>query len=254
MRMTRLGYFSDGKQTRMRKRIQNWLAATCLLVGLSNPGTLFASPCPDHISAETWVDAFKAGQQTRADFLSQLRQCLPGSKETQEEIDYLAVEFLDALESIPDESQGPFAAFIALALLVNAEAGFAPSQHNYASIHNAAPGSLVQQTVPQDYATFIYWTRKAASQKEPRALFNLAVRLADSTPPEGLSQDLPTAYLILAFLQDLKDSGLPPPALAYASETRRKISKRLGTAQTRKLDASLASFDFSSLAATAPSR
>lgn len=251
--MARIEYFRDAsrEQTKMQKRIRNWLVTTSLLVALSNSGALLASPCSDPISPETWFKAFAAGRQAQDDFLSQLKQCLPDSQDTQEEIDYLAIESLDLLESIPAESQDSLADFIARALLANAEAGFAPSQHNYASIHNAAPGSLIQRAVPQDYATFIHWTRKAASQKEPRALFNLAVRLADETPPPGVTQDLPTAYVILAFLRNLKDSGLPPPAVAYASEARRKISKQLGPTRTRQLDASLASFDFSSLATTA---
>jgi hypothetical protein len=66
-------------------------------------------------------------------------------------------------------------------------------------------------------------------------------------PPTGWAQDLSTAYLILAFLQNLKDCGLPPAAIAYASETKRKISKRLGPTETEQLDASVASFDFSTL-------
>lgn len=231
----------------MQKRAKNWLLATSLLVGLSTSGALLASPCPDDISFETWAEAFKGGRQTQEDFLSLLRQCLPDSKETQEEIDYLAVESLDLLESVPAESQDSLVEFVVRALLINAEAGFPSSQHNYASVHNAAPGTLVQRMVPQDYATFIYWTRRAASQKEPRALFNLAVRLADAAPPNGMAQDLSTAYLILAFLQNLKDCGLPPAAIAYASETKRKISKRLGPTETEQLDASVASFDFSTL-------
>lgn len=235
----------------MHNRVNNWLVATWLLVGLSSSGTLLASPCPDKVSFETWVEAFKGGRRAQQDFMSQLKRCLPGSKDMQEGIDYLAVESLDALESIPAESHDSFADFIVQALLINAEAGFPSSQHNYASVHNAAPGSLVQRIVPQNYATFIYWTRKAASQKEPRALFNLAVRLADETLPAGMTQDLPTAYVILAFLENLKDSGLPPAATTYAGETKKQILKQLGPERTRQLDASFASFDFSTLATTA---
>lgn len=238
----------------MNKRAKNWLVATWLLVGLSSSGTLLASPCPDNVSFDTWVEAFNGGQQAQQDFMSQLKRCLPDSKDMQEGIDYLAVESLHALESIPAERQDSFAAFIVQALLINAETGFPSSQHNYASVHNAAPGSLVQRIVPQDYATFIYWTRKAASQKEPRALFNLAVRLADETPPAEVARDLPTAYVILAFLENLKDSGLPPEVTAYAGETKKTISKQLGPKRTRQLDASFASFDFSTLAATAQSK
>lgn len=232
----------------MQKRVNNWLVAASLLVGLSIPGMLLASPCPDKISFDAWVEAFNGGQQAQQDFLSQLKRCLPGSGGMQEDVDYLAVESLHALESIPAESQDSFADFIVQALLVNAEAGFPSSQHNYASVHNAAPGSAVQRAVPQDYATFIYWTRKAASQKEPRALFNLAARLADKTPPAGMTQDLPTAYVILAFLEHLNGSGLPPEVAAYAVETRKRISHQLGAKRTRQLDASFASFNFSTLA------
>jgi hypothetical protein len=112
---------------------------------------------------------------------------------------------------------------------------------------------LLQRLVTQNYSTFIYWTRKAAVQKEPRALFNLATRMADDDPVQGLAQDLPTAYTILSFLEHFYSKGqlLPPEMMAYIKKTREKISKKLGVSRTKQLDAAITTFDFSTLAPTA---
>lgn len=223
------------------------------IVWLATATVLFAAPCPEHITADSWINNFAGDKQTQLDFFARLRTCLPGDEKKQEEVDKLAVNSLVSLESLPKEDQKSLVAFTLQALLINAKAGFPSSQHNYAALHNAEPDTLLQRLVAQNYSTFIYWTRKAAAQKEPRALFNLATRMADGEPVQGLPQDLPTAYTILAFLEHFysKEQLLPPEMLTYIKKTREKISKKLGVNRTRQLDATITTFDFSTLAPTA---
>lgn len=222
------------------------LAALLTFIALSAlPVALFAEPCPAYIPAETWSQALE-DRDAQGELVAQLKDCLAADKKLQQEIDDLAVDALDALATTPEKEQKPTAEFVTQVLQINAEAGFPASQHNYAAVHNAEPGTLLQRLVPQDYPTFLHWTRKAAAQKEPRALFNLAVRLADQSPPAGMKQDIPAAYTIFAWLER-NAGGLPPPAVAYAGKTRAQLAKQLGPAQAKKLDAGVKSFDFSKL-------
>ncbi len=222
------------------------LAALLAFIVLSAPIALFAEPCPAYIPAETWSHALEH-RDAQDELIAQLKACLPADKKLQQEIDDLAADALDTLGSTPEKEQQATADFVMQALLANAEAGLPSSQHNYAAAHNAEPGTVVQRLVPQDYPTFLNWTRKAAAQKEPRALFNLAVRLADKAPPAGMKQDLPTAYTLFAYLER-NAGGLPQPAVAYAGKTKAQLAKQLGAAQAKKLDAGVAGFDFSKLA------
>lgn len=213
-------------------------------------GSVAAGPCPTHVTADNWPKVFDDGPKARRDFLSQLKTCLPGRPDMQQEVDDLAVDSLDTLGAMARDEQKPLADFAVQAFRIDAEAGFASSQHNYAAVHNARPGSLIQRLVPQDYPTFIYWTRKAAAQKEPRALFNLAVRMADDKPPAGVARDFATAYTILTYLArtyDVKGYNLPPGMMTYIKQGRAKLARKLGRKEVRKLTTNVSTFDFSKL-------
>ena len=224
------------------------LCGTVFLSALLYPVVAAADECPEHVTVEAWADAVDTDQQVRDRFLSMLERCLPGNSAMQEEIDYLAVMSFEALDALPAEHQPALADLAVRTLRANAQAGFASSQHNYAAAHKARPGSQVAQMVPQDHATFVHWTRKAASQKEPRSLFNLAVRLAAEPPPPGIVQDLATAYVILTFLEETHDLGIPPAFVEHVRKLRQDVSKQLGPARVKALTESSEAFDFSSLA------
>lgn len=228
--------------------LRNALWRVGLLAALLYPLAAPANDCPEHVTVEAWADALDTDRQLRNRFLVMLERCLPGNAAMQEEIDYLAVMSLEALEALPSEHHPALADLAVRTLRANAETGFASSQHNYAAVHNARPGSLVAQTVPQDYPTFVHWTRKAASQKEPRSLFNLAVRLAAEDPPAGMARDLPTSYVILTFLENTPDLGIPQAFAEHVRKLKQDLSKELGAARVRELAESSTTFDFSSLA------
>ncbi len=228
------------------------LAISALFVAASAwAGGLLAAPCPAHISAQDWVKAFEGAQPARAAFLDTLKTCVPGNKALQQEVDDLAVDSFDALGRMDEGGRRPFAEFATAALLINAQAGFPSSQHNYAAAHNADPHGLLHLYVPQDMPTFMYWTRAAAAQKEPRALFNLAVRLASPAPPAGVAPDLPTAYIVFSYLQRTH-TGLPPEVMRYVAGQKTHLAKRLGAATARRLDNQAPSFDFTKLAPASP--
>ncbi len=231
----------------MQNRPTRRLAALFVFAVVSATPLAFAEElCPAYIPAETWTHALEH-RDAQGQLVAQLKACLPADKKLQQEVDDLAVDALEALDTTPAKEQKATADFVMQVLLANAEAGFPSSQHNYATAHNAEPGTLMQRLVPQDYPTFLHWTRKAAAQKEPRALFNLAARLADKAPPAGMKQDLPTAYTLFAWLEH-NGAGLPQPAIAFASRTKKEIAKQLGAGEAKKLDGGVGSFDFSRLA------
>lgn len=237
---------STRRLERIMKRISRVFLPAIAAMVLS--GSIFAAQCPEHITAPTWENAYKGGKQTQVEFLSILKACVSGKEGMQLEIDTLAVASLLSLPKADRGEQQPLVNFTMQALLINAQAGFPSSQHNYAAVHNADSSSLVRLFVPQDYPTFLYWTRQAAAQKEPRALFNLAVRMASNAPPEGVAQDLPTAYAILSYLERTP-AGLPAPVVAYVGKIRGTIADQLGDTRVHQLNAHLDSFDFSVLAA-----
>lgn len=230
--------------------LERHISIYALTICLATCTPVFAAPCPERITADMWVNSFGGGQQAQRDFFAQLKACLPGDEKKQAAVDTFAVNSLSSLEELPKDDQKALADFVVQALLINARAGFSSSQHNYAALHNAPPGSLLQRLVPQDYAVFIYWTRKAAAQGEPRALFNLATRMADDDPGPGVVQDLPTAYTILAILERLysKEPDLPAGMMAYVVKTKAKLAKKLGKKRVRHLDTTITTFDFTKLA------
>jgi len=65
-----------------------------------------------------------------------------------------------------------------------------------------------------------------------------------------MTQDLPTAYTIFSFLEQnySKAPGLPAGMMKYVKKTKMKISKKLGSVRTKRLDSMLNTFDFSTFA------
>lgn len=123
------------------------------IIWLATATMLFAAPCPEHITADSWlnINNFAGDKQTHLDFFARLRKCLPSDEKKQEEVDKLAVNSLVSLESLPKEDQESLVDFTLQALLINAKAGFPSSRHNYAALHNAEPGTLLQRLVAQSH-------------------------------------------------------------------------------------------------------
>lgn len=141
-------------------------------------------------------------------------------------------------------------------LEINARAGYASSQHNYAMLFNEQPGSLLTKLIKQDQMKFGLWTKMAAAQGEPRALFNLAMRMAVGLKEAGISKDLETAYILLILLEQLSSdpdlemgaknvlNGIEP----FITQTKAKISSTLGKKRTKQLAADAAGFNYTTLA------
>lgn len=115
-------------------------------------------------------------------------------------------------------------------------------------MYNAEPGSALAKAFKQDYGRFMYWTRRAASLGEPRALFNLAVRLAGPDALGGVQPDPATAYQAFVALEPVIDrykpqlDGLRP----VVDQAKRKLEKELGKKRVHVLRAG-APFTMSSL-------
>lgn len=212
------------------------------------PHIIFA--CPQKLTPSIFVKAFTADQKSQNAFIKQLKTCLPTNTTLQRQTDDFVVDSLAIVNRFPKKDQQLVVDFNLKVLKVNAEAGFASSQHNYAAVYNARPGSLLQKLIPQNYCTFIYWTRKAAAQKEPRALFNLAVRLAAKKPVPYVKHDPQTAYIIFNYLQQYYATNpqLPKQMSKYITKIKAELLQQLGKKEAKKLDAQSMHFNFASLA------
>lgn len=214
------------------------------------PQKASAPPCAEVVDLTVWASALKSGRQD--DYLTRLKQCLPGDRTLQEQADELFLTVMGAVERVSTAlsiEPARTATFIKKSLLVAAEAGYPSSQHNYATMHNMdarAPGAAY---FPVDQDVFMQWTRRAAAQKEPRALFNLASRLLPS-PQSPLPADPQTAYILLQQIavevpnEELRNQVFGP----YLDQQVRAAIAAMGPDKVPVADAARAGFNFASLA------
>ncbi len=238
-------------------RIGNLSVALVLALSVCATGeALAAAPCSTTVAGRTWIKQVTADKRTQAAYLKDLKVCVAEDAKNQNAVDSLAVGSLQVMHKLPADYQRGAANFIMQALQLNAEAGFASSQHNLAALFNAPPRSLLSKLINQDQMKFGYWTRKAAAQGEPRALFNLAMRMDTGVPEAGIEKDPETAYKLLTILEKLKDDPKNDenakavfeqmtPAIA---DEKANIAKAVGDKRAAELAADAAKFDYSTLA------
>lgn len=205
--------------------------------------------CDEIITLEGWALALKSDKQDK--YLGEVKQCLDGDAINQAQADALNLKILDNLDKVSEALATPratTAAFLKRSLLVAAESGYPSSQHNYATIHNMDSRLPAADLFAEDQEAFILWTRKAAAQKEPRAMFNLAVRLLP-VPNSPLPPDTRTAYILLQQIQ--AEVGPLKARLVFGNHLNKLLNDArtaLGPDKVSEAEAARASFDFASLA------
>lgn len=233
-------------------KIKKLLPILILIGTVLTSNTAIAYACPTQIDTEVLGMMADDNKNIQNMYLKELKTCLPHNADLQEQVDDTIIKALDEIDRFPEYRQAYYVNFFAEILKANAEAGYASSQHNYAGLYNAPPGSLLSKLIPQNYQTYMCWTKKAAAQKEPRALFNLAVRLAAKNAIiPGITYDPKTAYIILRYLQQTypDDSANQSAQLAILMDAVNsmlmpQIKEQLGETQTKDLDTEIKQFDF----------
>lgn len=209
-----------------------------------------ADLCLEEITPARWMVQSNEDAQKIGAYLVRLRQCETGRPDIQEAADALSVKFIMSLERIPiDDGTRRLAAFIEKVLLTTATAGDASAQHNYATLHWANPKGHVAQMVRQDEKIFLHWTRKAAAQQEPRAMFNLAIRMMSENPPPGVKRDDITAYFLLRLAQDAVEENVEQQIFGpHLKEALLTLRDRFGREKILELEDRLYDFDTSAVA------
>lgn len=203
--------------------------------------------CHTVFTKEQLFQAFNYKNKEQTHYLEIVEKCVSESELLQEFLDNLTSTLL--LNMPKDKPlKDKFADLTVKLLYLNAKVGFAPSQHNFAAIHNVDPNSKVF-LVPQNYKTFMLWTRKAAAQGEPRALFNLAMRYAIGDERVNLSKDPVMAYKLLAVIAQMNDKlqGKLGPIMSHVNKYKAKIKSEIGAEKARKISKEVDDFDLSSL-------
>lgn len=220
--------------------------------------TVFAARCAVEISPETWVKKVGAEQREQAQYLAALKNCLSANEENQGAIDAFALQTLSLLDKFPADRQAKVANFTKKALELNANTGYASSQHNLACLYNDRPGSLLAKFIKQDQMKFGYWTKMAASQSEPRAVFNLAMRMAVGIKEASIERDLETAYKLLVLLERLSpNSDLGKYEMEvfremkpFIAHTKASIEGKLGKKRAKRIAEKTTDFSYATLAPT----
>lgn len=232
------------------------LVQLLIVFSLATGTEVFAAQCAVDVSSETWAFKLHANKQQQAEYLAALKPCISNDVKAQAAVDTLAITSLSDLDELPTDQQSKVADFVIQTLEINARAGYASSQHNYAMLFNERPGSLLTKLIKQDQMTFGLWTKMAAAQGEPRALFNLAMRMAVGLKEAGIAKDLETAYTLLILLEQLSTDpnleigaknvlqGIEP----FITQTKAAISSTLGKKRTKQISATAAYFNYSTLA------
>ena len=214
--------------------------------------TVQAEPCKVKNDPSAWVDALGTPFEAQRDYLVALKHCLDADPEMQAYTDEQWLMFYQGLEhddSLTASQKEGMTRWLTLILMQNAAAGYASSQHNLAVTFNAPADSLLAKAMPQDMEKFIYWTRKAAAQKEPRALFNLSMRYLYGLPEAGVPQDTEMAYVLLkgALVEvdklEGKDSRTDEMHAAYKPFAD-KMCKALNPAKCAELASLVSEFNF----------
>lgn len=215
-------------------------------------GIAEAATCPGvDLAVRTWAGLVEGPTEGRREYLAKLGACAARTPEFRARVDYVAVDALDAIGAVPEGSRGRWTVFVADVLRLNANAGEKASQHNLAGMYNAEPGTTLARSFGQDHGRFIYWTRRAASQGEPRAMFNLAVRLAAGDASAGVLPDPALAYQTYLALEPMLIRYRPQLDQLHpvVEGAKLKLEQELGEERTKALKKSAGSF---SLAALAP--
>ena len=238
-------------------RILPLLALCCLLAPEA-----FAISCETVLSDTEWHSKSRAREAAQQVYLEEMKDCLTGDARGQALIDSSATSAIGMMEMNRSlMSPGPalpapgIMRFVVRTLEINANHGNASSQYHYASLFNARPGSMPARLVPQSQEKFSFWTRAAAAQREPRALFELAVRMADGAPEAGIEKDIETAYKLLVNLQRLGRHYSPATYVgevwrnteSIMTQTRARLAAELGESRAKTAATQAPGFNYISL-------
>ncbi len=185
--------------------------------------------------------------------LNNLQECVHKSDVVRDKLDFTAIEMVMRLDNGEMDkayrTQSKVQDLISIFELC-ANAGSKSAQHNLATLYNSNPTGHIFKLIGKNHDQFVYWTRQAAANGDPRSIFNLAVRMA-TTPGnsvKGIPIDHELAYksfMAIAIIGQKTDiSYLMPMIKREVAKLRSKISDK----RTRELLNEMNTFDLKQLA------
>ncbi|MEY2632746.1 MAG: hypothetical protein RIR00_1400 [Pseudomonadota bacterium] len=233
-------------------RLPLLLAALALPLApvVAAPATSAPPSCASMVETGFWGSMLNAGERTQQAYLRQLAGCLRDEPPLRTQADALLAATLAQLPGLPAARRLEVARFALLTLLPVAQSGHAPAQQRLATLFNPAPGSVEATLFAQDLSQFAFWTRMAALQGNPQALFNLASRMVNGAPEAGIVRDRELAYQLLLLLEGRPGLATQPGGaelLKFSQTLRGKLATALGAAKVGELQAGLDQFEVSRL-------
>ena len=208
--------------------------------------------CEERVSEDTiflFFDTNKSNQDKKK-YFSELKKCLKSSLELQDKLDTSIIMLLrNKFNYIEEHKKSSFIKYLANLLLKNAKLGNSSSMHNYATFHNENPNSPNYNFFPSSQKKFSYWTHKAASLREPRAIFNLAIRIGSDIDSLYFEKDLEKSFRLFYYIKTYySDHPRFSIYLSIIDEKIDELQKKLGEEKIKHLIYTNNDFDFKTLA------
>ncbi len=209
--------------------------------------------CAAKFDHNTFVHQAMLGGKVLKNALNSLEECVHKSNKLRNKLDFTAIEMVMRLDKgemdAAYRTQSKVQDLISIFELC-AHADSKSAQHNLATLYNSNPSGHIFKLIGKHHDKFVYWTRQAAANGDPRSIFNLAVRMA-TTPNnsvKGIPIDHELAYksfMAIAIIgQKIDISYLMPMIKREVAKLRNKI----GDKRTRELLNEMNTFDLRQLA------
>ncbi len=225
-----------------------------LILALVSLNTYAESNCSEKFDHKGFIHKIVLGGKVLKAELSKVQECANKNAEQRDKLDFGAIEMLTILDNGELDkayrTQKLVHSIISV-LEFSAKAGSHSAQHNLASIYNSDPSAEVYKLIKNDHKKFVYWTRQAASNGDPRSMLNLASRMIgiNGKGVEGIPVDYEKALkLLMAIIVVGKQydiSYLMPTIQAEMS----KLKNHMDEKRMRELIKEMKSFNLKQLAA-----
>lgn len=201
---------------------------------------------------DRWFEIVADDRNVRL-YLNYIKPCVEADVSFQKRVDALAMSFLaglmDKLQT--NEERFKLVELTQGVILLSASEGLPLAQEHVAWTYNVGDSFEFSEFFPKNEEKFIYWTKKAAAQKQPNSMFNLAMRLGatDQVSPY-LKRNYEVAYVLLKDIEDMSNSAMTEDYMyrqSFVLSYLKRIEDSLGIGKTAELEASRHKFDYQTL-------
>jgi len=209
--------------------------------------------CAAKFDHNAFVHQAMLGGKVLKNSLNNLQKCVHKNNVVRDKLDFTAIEMVMRLDNGEMDkayrTQSKVQDLISIFELC-AHAGSKSAQHNLATLYNSNSSGHIFKLMGKNHEKFVYWTRQAAANGDPRSIFNLAVRMA--TTPENSVKGIPIdhelaykSFMAIAIIGQKTDIGY---LILMIKREVAKLRNKIGDKRMRELLNEINTFELKQLA------